>query len=245
MKRALLASVGMLATTFAPLPLIVAPAQAANPTLADAQQVCNDLYVNTQADPSKWRAEVVDFHSESGPSTQVAGSERNINYRPDTGSTFAYAGFTDTRAPLSRTGGSPNMWGLMNFSQKIWDNTLYDTEADFTHTVTYYWTCHVEQSVNHPEWVEGTPGNGGQCPETGNGNIQTGGNGNGNNGCGNGNGGGTGTGPGNNNGNNQQNGGNGNGNNGCGNGNGGPDGTNENCGGGAGGGGTPGHYQDH
>lgn len=149
------------------------------------------------------------------------------------------------------------MWGQTVFSQKIWDNTLYDVEADFMHTVTFHWTCDVDESVNQPVWVEDPPSGNACGNSNGNnngGNLQEGGNGEGNNGCGNGNGGPTGTGTGggagtggsgnngNNNGGNLQTGGNGEGNNGCGNGNGGPTGTNENCGGNAG---PTGHYEDH
>ncbi len=200
MKRALLAATAMVGTSIAPVGF-AAPAQAANPTTVEMQLVCDDLYVNNQEDPSKWRATVTNVYSEDGPTTLVEGSERDVNFRPDTGGTFSYAGFVGAANPLSRTGGSPNMWGQAVFSQKIWDNTLYDSEADFTHTVTYHWSCHVENYVTTTVHV----GGGGE------------GQGNGNNG--------------NNNGNNLQTGGNGDGNNGCGNGNGGPNGTNENCGG--------------
>lgn len=192
MKRALLAATALVTTSFAPIPMITTAAHAANPTLADAQTVCNDLYVNNQADPSLWKAEVTDFHSEDGPTTQVDGSERNINYRADTGGTFAYAGFVRADNPLSRTGGSPNMWGQAVFSQKIYDNTLYDVEADFMHTVTYSWTCHVSQLVTTTVGGGNGGDNGGGSGNNGqnNGlNEQNGGNGNGNNGCGNGNGG--------------------------------------------------------
>ena len=76
MKRALLAATAVVSTVFAPVPMITVAAHAANPTLADAQTVCNDLYVTNQADPSLWKAEVTDFHSEDGQTTQVDGSER-------------------------------------------------------------------------------------------------------------------------------------------------------------------------
>jgi hypothetical protein len=203
--RALVSAAALISTSFTPISVMSSAAIAANPTLADMQLVCDDAYVNNQADPSLWRASVVNVTTENGATTQVEGSERNINYRADTGSTFAYAGFLKADNPLSRNGGSPNMWGQAVFGQKIFDNTLYDVEADFTHTVTYHWACHVEEYVTTTTHVGG--GNGGGD-----------GVGSGNNG--------------NNNGNNQQDGGNGNGNNGCGNGNGGPNGTNQNCGGG-------------
>ncbi|MEO6224811.1 MAG: hypothetical protein ABIO80_03020 [Sphingomicrobium sp.] len=207
MKTKLIAAVALLSTSFTPISVMTTAAQATNPTITDAQAYCDATYVATQADPSVWRATVVNFTSTDGATTQVDGSARDINYRADLGSTFGYAGFTGAANPLSRTGGSPNMWGQATFSQKVYDNTLFDTEADFTHTVTYSWTCHVEEYVTTTTHVGG--GNGGDN-----------GGGSGNNG--------------NNNGQNQQDGGNGNGNNGCGNGNGGPNGTNEhaNCGGG-------------
>lgn len=250
-----LATTALLSTSFLmpASPAFAVPSPAADPnapTLAQMQAICDTNYVNTQEDPSVWRSSVVDPSSQATTPTAVTGTERNVNYRPDTGSTFSYAGFTNTTNPLTRTGGSPNMWGQMVFSQKVWDNTLYDVEMRFAHDVTYTWTCRVEENVHtvvhHPG--NGGGGNGGQCTDNPNGNnnggnLQTGGNGGGNSGCGNGNGGpnstsssntsnGGGSGNnGNNNGGNLQNGGNGGGNNGCGNGNGGPNGTNENCGG--------------
>ncbi|QNM81994.1 hypothetical protein H8M03_08090 [Sphingomonas sabuli] len=245
----MLASAALLSTSMlvpAAPALAITPAVDANaPTADQMQAICDANYVAPQEDPTVWRASVINAASEATTPTAVAGTERNINYRPDVNGTFTYAGFVKTIDPLSRTGGSPNMWGQMVFSQKVLDNTLYDVEMRFQHNVTYTWTCQVEENVAS---IVHHPGNNGQCGNTnGNnngGNLQTGGNGQGNNGCGNGNGGptststteGDGTGgsgnSGNNNGENLQTGGNGEGNNGCGNGNGGPTGANENCGGG-------------
>ena len=160
----------------------------ADPSPPDMQQICNDLYVNTQSDPSKWQAEVINASSVDSESTAVPGTEQNINFRPDTSSTFVYAGFVKADDPLTRTGGSVNMWGQSVFSQKIWDNTLYDVQMDFTHTVTFYWTCHVSEYVTTVTHV----GGGGDNPNGNNngGNLQDEhGNLNGNQGCGNGNGG--------------------------------------------------------
>jgi len=226
MKRALLAATAIVSSSFV---IPAAPAFAASdpePDTAAQQQVCDDLYVATQSDPSVWRATVEGQYTEDGDSLQVPDTERNINYRPDTGSTFSYAGFTNTTSPLVRIGGSPNMWGQMVFSQKVWDDTLYDVEADFAHTVTFHWTCHVEEYVT--THVGG--GNDGGCPDTagGNGTPPSNGNGQGNNGCGLGNGGSNE----NSTTNDVNTNGNGEGNNGCGLGNGG--GTREDCGGGGG-----------
>jgi hypothetical protein len=187
MKTKILAAMALISTSFTPLAMMT-PAHATNPTAADELAVCNALYVDNQTDPSKWRATVTNEVVTDGASTQVEGSERNINYRPDTTSTFVYAGFLYATDPLTRTGGSVNMWGQSVFSQKIWDNTLFDIEADFTHTVTYSWTCHVEEYVTTTTGGGEGGGSGDNGNNNGN-NEQNGGNGNGNNGCGNGDGG--------------------------------------------------------
>lgn len=231
-----LLSTSMLMPTAAAFAVPTAASDPNAPTLAEMQAICDANYVSSQDDPTLWRASVTNAASQPTTPAPVAGTERNINHRPDTGSSFSYAGFTHTTNPLTRTGGSPNMWGQMVFNQKVWDNTLYDVEMQFSHDVAYTWTCFVEENVattiHHP-------GDSGGCPTTnGNnngGNLQAGGNGAGNQGCGNGNGGPATTSAsngngGNNNGGNLQTGGNGDGNQGCGNGNGGPAGTNENCG---------------
>lgn len=257
MKRALLAATALLSASVSPLSMSTAyavPAPAADPATPNEQAICNADYVDNQWDPSAWRATVTGASSSATTPVPVTGSEENVNYRPDTGSTFVYAGFTNTTNPLVRTGGSPNMWGMMVFNDKIWNNTLYDVQMDFNHSVTYNWTCHVEQYVNHPTFVPDPPapppsngnnGNGGTCTNNGNGgnngnnnnnNQQNNGNGNGNNGCGNGNGGsGLGSSSNDNSGN-----GNGGGNNGCGLGNGGSNGTKD-----CDDNGNPGHYVDH
>jgi hypothetical protein len=80
------------------------------------------------------------------------------------------------------------------FSQKVWDNTLYDVQMAFNHTVTYTWSCQTQELVTTTVHVGGNEGGGSGNNGQNNGlNEQNGGNGNGNNGCGNGNGGPNGT----------------------------------------------------
>ena len=206
MKRSLIAATALLSTSFTPILMTPAwasaPSAASDPSAPDEQAICDANYVNNQADPSVWQASVINATSTATDPAPVPGTEENVNYAPDTGSTFSYAGFTNTTNPLTRTGGSPNMWGQMVFNDKVWDNSLYDVQMGFNHDVTYNWTCHVSQYVNHPTFVPDPPAppsnNGGICTNNGNGggnsqnnnnNQQNGGNGGGNNGCGNGNGG--------------------------------------------------------
>jgi hypothetical protein len=211
MKRAIIAATALLSTSLTPILMTPAwaavPSAAADPTPPDEQGICDTNYVNSQSDPSVWQATVTNAGSTATDPAPIAGTEQNVNFAPDTSSTFSYAGFTNTTNPLTRTGGSPNMWGQMVFNDKIWDNTLYDVQMNFSHDVTYNWTCHVSQYVDHPEFVPDPPappppsnsgGNGGTCENSGNGggnsqnnnnNQQNGGNGGGNNGCGDGNGG--------------------------------------------------------
>ncbi|HEY8434447.1 MAG TPA: hypothetical protein VIK68_07520 [Sphingomicrobium sp.] len=190
--RALLSAAAIVSTSFAPFSVVTTPAfavpvPAADQNPPDEQQVCDDLYVNNQTDPSVWRATVTNASEQATDPAPVEGSEQNVNFRPDTTSTFSYAGFTGTQNPLYRIGGSPNMWGQMVFNDKVWDNTLYDVQMDFNHTVSYAWTCHVEQFVTTTVHVGG--GNDNSNGNNNGKNEQDGGNGNGNNGCGNGNGG--------------------------------------------------------
>lgn len=164
MKTKILAAMALISTSFTPVSMMTTAAHAINPTTADMQLVCDGLYVNSHEDPSKWRTTVTNADFENGPSTQVEGSERNINYRPDVTSSFVYANFLRAEDPLTRTGGSVNMWGQSVFGSKIWDNTLYDVEADFYHTVTFTWTCHVQELVTT---TTGNPGQGSGNPGLG------------------------------------------------------------------------------
>jgi hypothetical protein len=158
MKTKLLAAIMLISTSFAPIS-IMAPAHADPVLPGDELARCNGNYVWNQVDPTSWRATVFGEYRVDGPSTQVLGSERNVNYRPDTGSTFIYSGLR-AADPLTRTGGSVNMWGQTAFSQKTWDNTLYDSEARFEHTVIVYWSCHIEEYVaTTSEWTFRFDGN--------------------------------------------------------------------------------------
>ena len=169
------AMAALLSTSFLvpAMPAVAIPlpqADADAPTAADMQQYCDDTYVATQTDPTVWKATVRDAASQATTPVMVAGTERSINFRADTGSTFTYAGYLRTEDPLTRTGGSPNMWGQTVFSQKIWDNTLYDVEMQFTHDVTYTWTCDLEEYVTTTRTVGGGNGNG-NSSENGQGNC--------------------------------------------------------------------------
>ncbi|HVM23117.1 MAG TPA: hypothetical protein VM308_07460 [Sphingomicrobium sp.] len=203
------------------------------PNHADMQAICDAKYVDTQSDPSVWRAKVRDASSTATTPTAVEGSEEEVNHRADTSdpNAWSYVGFLGSGGQLSRTGGSPNLWAFATFDHSEWDNTLYDVQMNFTHDVTYTWTCEVEERVAN----ENNGGNGGGNQGCGAGGeavqdeITVGG---GNHTCGsNGQGGGNGQSGGNGQGGGPGDGGNGQGNNGCGLGNGGSNGTNENCGG--------------
>lgn len=102
----------------------------------------------------------VDADTPAAGDSTVTGDTHNIGFRPDTTSSFVYAQFLRADDPLTRTGGSVNMWGQSVFGQKIWDNTLYDVETRFEHTVTYAWACNYEnyQVVDH-EWEWDNPDN--------------------------------------------------------------------------------------
>ncbi|MGE5562176.1 MAG: hypothetical protein ACM3ZV_02585 [Bacillota bacterium] len=159
--RALLSATALVGASFTSIstPAFATPTAQADAAAPDEQQICDDLYVNTQADPTVWRATVINDTAVATDPAPEQGTEENVNFRPDdsAGASFSYAGFTNTTNPLYRIGGSPNMWGQMVFNDKVWDNTLYDVQMQFNHTVTYNFTCHVEENVTTTTHVGGNP----------------------------------------------------------------------------------------
>lgn len=200
--RALVTATALISTSFTPISLMtsqaaatpIAQADPGAPTMADMQAYCDNTYVATHSDPTVWKAEVTSATATPTAVLPVPGTETQVNYRPDFNSTFSYANFLRVDDPLTRTGGSVNMWGQSVFGAKIYDNTLYDVQMRFAHDVTYTWTCHVSEYVTTVTHVGGNDGGGSGNNGQNNGlNEQDGGNGNGNNGCGNGNSGPNGT----------------------------------------------------
>lgn len=151
MKRNFISALALISTSLGPV--LVTPAWAASvtPTInqaadsspvteSDMQAYCNVNYVTNS---SLERSSVTGASVDADASTPT-GQTQNINARADTTSSFVYAQFLYAANPLTRTGGSVNMWGQSVFGQKIWDNTLYDVQTRFEHNVRYNWTCQVD-----------------------------------------------------------------------------------------------------
>lgn len=184
MKTTYVVTAALLSTILTPTAALAAPvlpsvnqnADSAPVTATDMQSYCDGQYVT---DSSKQRTNVTGDSAVADSSTPT-GDTQNINYRPDTTSSYVLSQFLRPGDPLSRRGGSVNMWGNSLFGQKTWDNTLYDTQTRYEHYVRYNWTCHVDhwQVVgSHPETTPGTPPQGyytnpGTIPSNGQGSCQ-------------------------------------------------------------------------
>lgn len=139
-------------------PTVTQAADTSPVTQTEMEDFCRAQQPTTLFDGSHNRFSV-DADPPQTAQSEATGDTRNVNYEADSGpnSSFVYANFIGVSAthPLTRTGGSVNMWGQSTFRDKIWDNTLYDIQTRFQHTVGYSWTCNYQeyQIVDHDwEW---------------------------------------------------------------------------------------------
>jgi len=155
----IVAMAALVTTSFTPISMMSAagavPIAATDAGAPDEQGLCEAAYGD-----ETHQVTVIDANSTATAPSPIAGTE-SYTYRADVGGAWSYVGFLGTSGQLSRNGGSPNLWALATFDHTEWNDTRYDVQMDFSHDVTYNWTCHVLKQVDNPTFVPDPPQNNG------------------------------------------------------------------------------------